>query len=113
MLGPFLCGVGWLNGLAWLPRRRLRRYMQHSKSKPINTANPMMEPTTIPAICPPFKPPEVPVTAPDAVGKAVEVEDGNNGGTENIGGKVTPSHRVVTSDATQQESVAFGELDAQ
>lgn len=89
MFGPFLCGVGWLNGLAWLPRRRLRRYMQQNRSKPISTANPMMEPTTIPAIFPPDKPPEAPVAA-DAVGEAVEVEDGNNGGTENIGGKVTP-----------------------
>lgn len=76
----------------------------------------MIEPTTIPAICPPDKEPEEPVAAPavlDADGEAEEVEDGNNGGTENIGGTVTLSHRAVTSEATQQESVAFGELVAQ
>ena len=49
----------------------------------------------------------------DADGKAEEVEEGNNGGTENIGGIVTPSHRLVTFEATQQESVEFGELSAQ
>jgi hypothetical protein len=49
----------------------------------------------------------------DADGDTLVVEDGNNGGTEKIGGKVTPSHRVLTCEATQQESVEFGELDAQ
>ena len=75
----------------------------------------MIEPTTIPAICPPDKEPEEPVAAPAVLVAAdeAEVEDGNNGGTENIGGTVTLSHRAVTSEATQQESVAFGELAAQ
>lgn len=90
--------------------------MQHSRSNPINKVAPMTEPTTIPAIFPPDKEPEVPVAAAvvlDADGEAEEVEEGNNGGTENMGGMVTPSHRLVTFDATQQESVAFGELAPQ
>ncbi len=76
----------------------------------------MTEPITIPAICPRDKPPEEPVAASavlDAEGTAEEVDDGNNGGTENIGGTVTPSHRVLTSEVTQHESVALGELAAQ
>lgn len=96
--------------------RRLRRNKQHSRSKPINTAAPRTEPTTIPAIWPPDKELDVPVAAAvvlDADGEAEDVEEGNNGGTENIGGMVTPSHRPVTFEATQQESVAFGELSAQ
>lgn len=43
----------------------------------------------------------------------LDVEDGNRGGIEKIEGRVTPTHREVTLDATQQESVAFSELDAQ
>ena len=48
-----------------------------------------------------------------ADGEVLEVDDGNSGGTEKIEGRVTPSHRLVTFDVTQHESVAFGELDAQ
>lgn len=116
MLGPFRWGVGWLSGLAWLPLRRLRRNKQHNRSKPINKTAPRTEPTTIPAICPPDNELEVPAAGAvvlDADGEAEEVAEGNNGGTENIGGMVTPSHRLVTFEATQQESVAFGELSAQ
>ena len=117
MTGPFRWGDGWLSGLAWLPLRRRRRNKQHSKSKPINKTAPRTAPTTIPAICPPDKELEVLAVAAavvlDADGEAEEVEDGNKGGTENIGGMVTPSHRLVTFEATQQESVAFGELSAQ
>lgn len=116
MLGPFRWGVGWLSGLTWLPLRRLRRYKQQSRIRPIHKAAPKTDPTTMPAICPPDKELEVPAAAVvvlDADGEAEEVEEGNNGGTENIDGMVTPSHRLVTCEATQQESVAFGELSAQ
>ena len=43
----------------------------------------------------------------------LDVEDGKRGGTEKIEGKITFVHRFVTFEATQQESVAFGELNAQ
>jgi len=43
----------------------------------------------------------------------VPVDEGNKGGMEDVIGRVTPEHRWVTLDATQQESVALGELDAQ
>ena len=42
-----------------------------------------------------------------------EVDEGKSGGMEDVDGRVTPVHRRVTLDAAQQESVAFGELDAQ
>jgi len=42
-----------------------------------------------------------------------DVELLNSGGMEEKVGKVTPSHRLVTLELMQQESVAFGELDAQ
>lgn len=48
-----------------------------------------------------------------ADGEPLDVDEGNNGGTEKIDGRVTPVHRLVTLEVTQHESVAFGELDAQ
>lgn len=91
--------------------------MQHSKSRPNNKAAPRTEPITIPAIWPRDKVLEETAAAPavlDADGDGTaEVEDGNNGGTENIGGIVTSSHRAMTFEATQQESVALGELAPQ
>ena len=48
-----------------------------------------------------------------AEGDALDVDEGNSGGTEKIEGKVTSSHRLVTFEVTQHESVEFGELDAQ
>lgn len=42
------------------------------------------------------------------------VADGKKrGGMDGVLGSVTPSQRFVTFEATQQESVAFGELAAQ
>ncbi len=93
--------------------------MQQSNSKPISTAAPRMEPTTIPAICPPDSPLlfcEAPLVALEvlvAEGEVLDVAEGNNGGIENMAGKVTPLHLPVTFDVTQHESVALGELDAQ
>lgn len=79
---------------------------------------PTTEPTTMPAICPPDKPSPLDESCPAAAGDPVAdgvlpVEDGKRGGIEDEGGKVTPVQRFVTSDPTQQESVAFGELAAQ
>lgn len=48
-----------------------------------------------------------------AEGEALDVDEGNNGGTEKIDGNVTLVHLFVTFDVTQHESVEFGELDAQ
>lgn len=41
------------------------------------------------------------------------VEDGKSVGIEDVVGKVTPVHRLMTFEAAQHESVAFGELVAQ
>lgn len=77
----------------------------------------MTVPTTIPAIAPPESPESSSAAAllDAAVGVEVEVddEDGKSGGMEVSVGKVTPGHRSVALDPMQQESVAFGELDAQ
>ena len=48
-----------------------------------------------------------------AVGLGAPVDEGNNGGIEDVDGRVTPVHRRETLDAAQHESVALGELDAQ
>lgn len=48
-----------------------------------------------------------------AEGEMLDVDVGNNGGTENIDGNVTSAHLLVTFDVTQHESVEFGELDEQ
>ena len=67
-------------------------------------------------------PPERPLPDEDVlllIGAAVEdemppdVDDGNSGGIEDVGGRVTPVQRPVTLDAVQQESVELGELEAQ
>lgn len=83
---------------------------------PISKAAPKMEPTTIPAIFPPERPwcfdrgaaPEVLFAE-----ELLDVGDGNSRGTGKIDGNVTCWHRLVTFEVTQQESVAFGELNAQ
>ena len=71
----------------------------------------MTDPTTIPAIAPPDRPSFWPIP-PVGEGVVVAVCDGNSGGIEDVGGNLIPSHRVVTFEATQHESVAFGELAA-
>lgn len=57
--------------------------------------------------------PFVAAGAPVADELPFPVDDGNSGGMEEVDGKRTPVHRLVTFDAAQQESVAFGELEAQ
>lgn len=83
----------------------------------MSIAAPKTEPMTIPAIAPPDSPRVCELgAAPDvllAEGEVLDVGEGNSGGMENIWGKVTPLHLLVTFDVTQHESVAFGELDAQ
>lgn len=69
---------------------------------------------TIPAICPLERPEEAPLTFEEvAAGAPADVVEGKNGGMLEMIGKVTPEQRFVTFDPTQQESVAFGELEAQ
>lgn len=78
----------------------------------------MIDPMTIPAIAPPERPlllaadavpePRLPV----AVGLLLDVEV-NKFGTVEKTGSVTPVHRPVALDVTQQESVAFSELPRQ
>ena len=94
--------------------------MQHRMRRPINRAAPITDPTTIPAICLPLRPlldelPPAPAPAAvfEAGGLLEDVELGNNGGIDENVGNCTPTHRLVTFDPIQQESVAFGELDAQ
>lgn len=70
------------------------------------------------AIWPPERPwwtfvPFLAAGAPVADEVPLPVDDGNNGGNEEVDGKVTPVHLLVTLDAAQHESVAFGELEAQ
>ena len=48
-----------------------------------------------------------------AAGVTAVVCEGKNGGRLGLLGKATPTQRLLTLDPTQQESVAFGELDAQ
>lgn len=83
----------------------------------MSIAAPKTEPMTIPAIAPPDSPRVRELgAAPDvllAEGEVLDVAEGNSGGMENIWGRVTPLHLLVTFDVTQHESVAFGELDAQ
>ena len=99
--------------------------MQHSKSRPINNAAPTTEPITIPAIAPFDRPepcwllmPAAPLLA-DAGGVLVDVDvdddvdDGKRGGIDVKDGSVTPEHLLFTLAPSQQESVAFGELEAQ
>ena len=79
---------------------------------------PNTEPIAIAAIWPPERPwctfvPCLAAGAPVADEVPFPVDDGNSGGIEEVDGKVTPVHRLVTFDAAQQESVAFGELEAQ
>jgi hypothetical protein len=76
-----------------------------------------MDPMTIPAIAPPDNLlPLVPAAAAAllvAEGTPVEVDEGKSGGIEVEVGNLTPTHRLLTSEPMQQESVAFGELAAQ
>jgi hypothetical protein len=63
-------------------------------------------------------PPDRPLLLPpapvaEAVGELVDVFEGKRGGMDVVVGKCTPSHLFSTLEFTQQESVAFGELDAQ
>lgn len=92
--------------------------MQHNNISAAIIRAPNTEPTTIPASCPPDKPLSADgvfaATTDDPVGDGVPlVADGKRGGMEAMGGRVTPTQRFVTSEPTQQESVAFGELAAQ
>lgn len=80
-------------------------------------AAPTMDPTTIPAIWPPVRPP-LALFAPAAVlleddEPLEEFEPGNSGGMDENGGNWTPTHLLVTFEPTQHESVALGELEAQ
>lgn len=72
---------------------------------------------TIPATIPPDSPRVFELGAAADVllaeGEVLDVAEGNSGGMENILGRVTPLHLLVTFDVTQHESVALGELDAQ
>ena len=83
---------------------------------------PSTEPTTIPAICPPVRPRRVLVPAatmpvlngedvPVPVGVAVIVTGCSD--EDATIGRLTPTHRVVVFEKTQQESVALGELAPQ
>ena len=95
--------------------RLRRKKIQHVASKAIRRMPPITEPTTIPAIWPRDRPLSAAavVLVAEAVPPAEDVEVGNRGGMEENVGRVTPSHRFVTLELMQQESVAFGELDAQ
>ena len=75
-------------------------------------AAPMMDPTTIPAICPPVRP-SLGLFAPAAVEPLEEFEPGKSSGMNAFGGNCTPTHLLVTFEPTQHESVALGELEAQ
>lgn len=91
--------------------------MQQSARRPSKMAAPTMDPTTIPAICPPVRPP-LELFAPgsvvfDADEPLEEFEPGNSGGMVENGGNCTPTHLLVTFEPTQHESVALGELEAQ
>lgn len=110
-------GEGWLKTLpAWLARR-LRRRTQAQIIRVKRRPAPRTAPTTMPAICPgdrprlappPFPPDEVPVAPVAAV-----VELGKRGDMDVVVGKSTPWQRSFTLELLQQESVAFGELEAQ
>lgn len=102
-------GAGWFKILpCWLPRR-LRAMIQHSTIRPMISASPITEPITIPAIAPP----DSPFEAGAGVADGVLVPEGNRGGIDEIVGNTIPAHRPVTFEATQQESVALGELAPQ
>lgn len=90
-------------------------------NNPRITAAPRTEPTTIPAISPPVNPAlcdllvvSVGLDVGEVVGVDVEDEE-NRGAMDDVAmtGKTTPEHLVSVFEKTQQESVAFGELDAQ
>lgn len=71
---------------------------------------------TMPAICPPDRPwcGSFVSATPIAEELLPSVGVGNRGGIVDVSvGKTTPVQRLVTLEAAQQESVAFGELDAQ
>ena len=88
--------------------------MQQSASRPSKMAAPTIDPTTIPAICPPVRLSFEPlVPAAVVFEEPLEFEFGNSGGMVASGGKSTPTHLLVTFEPTQHESVALGELVAQ
>lgn len=91
--------------------------MQQSARRPSKMAAPTMDPTTMPAICPPVRPP-LELFAPAAVLFEAdelfeEFEPGKSGRRGEKGGSCTPTHLLVTFAPTQHESVALGELEAQ
>ena len=85
-------GVGWLKTLVCLSLRRLRKHTQQSNIRPSNRIAPITEPTTIPAMAPPERPEPLLALTGAAVeeGVLVAVVDGNNGGMDDMVGKVTP-----------------------
>ena len=92
--------------------------MQHRSISASISKAPKTDPTAIPAIAPPDKPwwaEDLPAAAAEepVADEVLLVEEGKRGGIEEVIGRVTPEHRVVTFEPTQQESVAFGELAAQ
>ena len=90
--------------------------MQQKMRRATSRAAASIEPMTIPAIAPPESPWwSLPVfVAPTTEELLPFVDVGNNGGREDVCvGNTTPVQRLDTLEAEQQESVAFGELDAQ
>ena len=71
---------------------------------------------TIPAIRPADKPRPAPLSfeeSPVAEDPLLDVELGKSGAMVLVVGRVTSSHRELTSELMQQESVELGELEAQ
>jgi hypothetical protein len=71
---------------------------------------PTIEPTTIPAMAPPLRPPPPLLEPGAAVALELAMDEGDRAPMEVVTGSSTLSHRVSVFDAIQHESVEFGEL---
>ena len=90
--------------------------MQNRIIAPRMNRNPRTLPMEMPAIAPADRPSSLSSSSlvagvASAVGVAVPL--GKSGATGVVIGSSTPSHRLSTSAPMQQESVEFGELEAQ
>lgn len=70
---------------------------------------PTMDPTTIPAMAPPLRPPALCAAAADEE-LELPVDDGVSAPIELVTGRSTLSQRVSVPEEIQHESVEFGEL---
>lgn len=111
--------AGWLKTL--VGGLLVRRFLTSKHPTMIRASRsnaPSMDPTTMPAICPPLRPlfvaaAAVGVLVPDGVPPIVKVVTIACNDDDAITGSATPAHLSVVFEKTQHESVAFGELAPQ